>query len=232
MQRSIHEIFRSTFTILLSILVTLAVLEVVLRIADFRVLRSGKSERSLVYRHDAELGWIPVPASSSTVTNARTIHARHNELGFRDVEFQRNGRPVLLFLGDSFVWGVDAEADERFTDLLRAKLPNYQTVNVGVSGFGTDQEYLLLQRIWPAGVAVSGRLIRLGRRCRGRRAIYRSAESQTSQLSNGQCRRFRLRHRSGISAAAANMAGRCCCFWATHSSGASMQRPTSDLPIC
>jgi hypothetical protein len=149
MQRSIREIFRSTFAILLSILVTLAVLEVVLRIADFRVLRAGKSERSLVYRHDAELGWIPVPASSSTVTNARTIHARHNELGFRDVEFQRDGRPVLLFLGDSFVWGVDAEADERFTDLLRANLSNYQTVNVGVSGFGTDQEYLLLQRIWP-----------------------------------------------------------------------------------
>ena len=154
MQRSIRlgsprEIFRSTFAILLSILVTLAVLEVVLRIADFRVLRAGKSERSLVYRHDAELGWLPVPASSSTVTNARTIHARHNELGFRDVEFQRDGRPALLFLGDSFVWGVDAEADERFTDLLRTNLSNYQTVNVGVSGFGTDQEYLLLQRIWP-----------------------------------------------------------------------------------
>jgi hypothetical protein len=144
-----REILRSTFAVLLSTLVTLAVLEVILRVADFRALRAGKSERSLVYRHDAELGWAPVPASDSTVTNARTIHARHNQLGFRDVEFQRDGRPVLLFLGDSFVWGVDAEADERFTDLLRARLSNYQTINAGVSGFGTDQEYLLLQRIWP-----------------------------------------------------------------------------------
>ena len=154
MQRSIRpgrarEILRSAFAVLLSVLVTLAVLEVILRVADFRALRAGKSERSLVYRHDAELGWAPVPASDSTVTNARTIHARHNELGFRDVEFQRDGRPVLLFLGDSFVWGVDAEAGERFTDLLRTRLSNYQTVNAGVSGFGTDQEYLLLQRIWP-----------------------------------------------------------------------------------
>lgn len=154
MQRSIgpgrpREILRSAFAVLLSTVVTLAVLEVILRVADFRALRAGKSERSLVYRHDAELGWAPVPASSSTVTNARTIHALHNQLGFRDIEFQRDGRPVLLFLGDSFVWGVDAEAGERFTDLLKDRLSSHQLVNAGVSGFGTDQEYLLLQRIWP-----------------------------------------------------------------------------------
>lgn len=143
-----HGILGSAFAILLPVLVTLTVLEGVLRVADFRVLRAGKSERSLVYRHDPELGWAPVAESSSTVTNARTIHARHNRLGFRDIEFQRDGRPVLLFLGDSFVWGVDAESSERFTDLLRDRLSNYQLVNAGISGFGTDQEYLLLQRIW------------------------------------------------------------------------------------
>jgi hypothetical protein len=57
---------------------------------------------------------------------------------------------VLLFLGDSYVWGVDAEAGERFTDILRGELPEFQTVNAGVSGYGTDQEYLWLQRIWPS----------------------------------------------------------------------------------
>lgn len=146
---SSREILRSAFAILLSILITLAVIEVILRVADFRALRAGKSERSLTYRHDPELGWAPIQGSTSTVTNARMIHAQHNKLGFRDIEFQRDGRPVLLFLGDSFVWGVDAEAEERFTDLLRARFPNYQLVNAGVSGFGTDQEFLLLQRIWP-----------------------------------------------------------------------------------
>jgi hypothetical protein len=82
------------------------------------------------------------------VTTARTIHASHNSLGFRDIEFKPDGRPVMLFVGDSFVWGVDAEAGERFTDLLRERLPQYQTVNAGVSGYGTDQEYLWLSRIW------------------------------------------------------------------------------------
>jgi hypothetical protein len=130
-------------------LATLAAIEIVLRVIDLRILREGTSERSLTYRYDAELGWAPVPNSSSVVTTARTIHAQHNSLGFRDIEFERSARPTMLFLGDSFVWGVDAEANERFTDLLRDRLPGLTIVNAGVSGYGTDQEYILLQRIWP-----------------------------------------------------------------------------------
>ena len=154
MQRStssarLRETLRSACIIAFIIIATLAVIEVILRVADFRALRAGQSERSLTYRHDPELGWAPIPGSSSIVTTARTFRTQHNRLGFRDIEFERDARPVLLFLGDSFVWGVDAEAGERFTDLLRARLPNYRTVNAGVSGYGTDQEYLWLQRIWP-----------------------------------------------------------------------------------
>jgi hypothetical protein len=54
-----------------------------------------------------------------------------------------------MVVGDSFVWGLDSEADERFTELLKAKLPNYKIVAAGVSGYGTDQEYLMLRRLWP-----------------------------------------------------------------------------------
>jgi hypothetical protein len=142
-------VLRSAGTVLLIALVSLAATEMLLRLANFRELRQDLSERSLTYGYDAELGWAPVPNSASTVTTARTIHASHNSLGFRDIEFEPDGRPVMLFVGDSFVWGVDAEAGERFTDLLRERLPQYQTVNAGVSGYGTDQEYLWLNRIWP-----------------------------------------------------------------------------------
>jgi hypothetical protein len=135
--------------VLLIMIATLAATELLLRLANFRELRQDLSERSLTYGYDAELGWAPVPNSVSTVTTARTIHASHNSLGLRDVEFKPDGRPVMLFIGDSFVWGVDAEANERFTDILRERLPQYQIVNAGVSGYGTDQEYLWLKRIWP-----------------------------------------------------------------------------------
>jgi hypothetical protein len=144
----IHRSLRSAGVSVLITLATLTATEILLRVADFRELRQDASERTLAYGYDAELGWAPTPNSVSTVTTARTIHARHNSLGFRDIEFRPDGRPVMLFVGDSFVWGVDAEANERFTDILRSKLPGFQTVNAGVSGYGTDQEYLWLQRIW------------------------------------------------------------------------------------
>ena len=130
-------------------IVTLGALEFILRIVDLRELREGVSERSLSYRYDAELGWMPIPGSTSAVTNARTIQAHHNSLGLRDEEFTLDAKPTILFLGDSLVWGLDAEAGERFSELLKSRIPDYKILAAGVSGYGTDQEYLLLQKLWP-----------------------------------------------------------------------------------
>lgn len=137
---------------------TFAIVELVLRVADPRVLREGQSERIIAYRHDTELGWAPVPDSEFTVTAERRIHVRHNSLSLRDIELSASGKPRILFVGDSFVWGNDVEAEERFTELLRKQMPGYDIVNAGVSGYGTDQEYLWLKRLWdriePAAVVL------------------------------------------------------------------------------
>ena len=130
-------------------IVTLGALEIILRVVDLRELREGASERSLSYQYDADLGWMPIPGSSSVVTNARAVHARHNSLGLRDDEFAPDAKPTIVFLGDSFVWGLDAEAGERFSELLKPRIPDYKILAAGVSGYGTDQEYLLLQKLWP-----------------------------------------------------------------------------------
>lgn len=90
-----------------------------------------------------------MPDSNSVVTNARTVHAHHNSLGLRDEEFTLDAKPTIMFLGDSFVWGLDAEADERFSELLKPRISDYKILAAGVSGYGTDQEYLLLERLWP-----------------------------------------------------------------------------------
>jgi hypothetical protein len=145
----LRKILRSVGISVGMAILTLAALEIFLRVADFRELREGVSERSLSYRYDAELGWAAVPGSSSVVNNARTIHAQHNSLGLRDIEFGLDAEPTILFLGDSFVRGLDAEAGERFTDLLRARISGYKVLAAGISGYGTDQEYLLLKRLWP-----------------------------------------------------------------------------------
>lgn len=145
----VRKSLQSLGAIAVMTIVTLAALEVILRIVDLRELREGVSERSLSYQYDAELGWMPIPGSSSTATNARTIHAQHNSLGLRDDEFTSDAKPTIMFLGDSFVWGLDAEAGERFSELLKPRIPNYRILAAGVSGYGTDQEYLLLQKLWP-----------------------------------------------------------------------------------
>ena len=145
----VREAFKSFGISLAITLVTLAALEVVLRIADFRELRETLTERSLAYDYDPELGWMPEPGSASTIETFRTTHYKHNSLGLRDEEFRLDTKPTIMFLGDSFVWGLDSEAEERFTDLLKPRIPDFKILAAGVSGYGTDQEYLLLEKLWP-----------------------------------------------------------------------------------
>jgi hypothetical protein len=130
--------------------VTLILTELALQWLDFAYLRMGGLS-ALGYQHDPELGWSPTPNSTIVTSLPRIMTVQHNSLGLRDVELdERDSRPGVLFLGDSFVWGYNVEEHERFTDLLRRELPEYRIVNAGVSGYGTDQEYLLMRRIWDA----------------------------------------------------------------------------------
>jgi lysophospholipase L1-like esterase len=130
------------------VIATLAVAEAALRVVDLRYLRAYRAGADRVYNYDAELGWFPVPNSDVSFTGIRTIRARHNSLGLRDIEHDAASKPTIAFVGDSFVWGYDAEANERFTEVLRARMPEHRIVNAGVTAYGTDQEYLVLRRLW------------------------------------------------------------------------------------
>ena len=133
----------------------LCVGEVLLRILDFSALRIPENSSVVLnggdaVQPDAELGWAQIPnvVTQSTTAN-RTVSVRHNSLGLREKELNDDASGgTFVFLGDSMVWGLDAEVGERFTDLLQNELPRYRMVNAGVLGFGTDQELLLVQRLW------------------------------------------------------------------------------------
>lgn len=122
------------------------VAEVVLRVFFRESFSFVQDEKNLMYRYDRELGWFPIANSQKNYTGARTISVEHNSEGFRAAEFVKRGEPRIVFLGDSFVWGVDVELGERFTERLQAKHPEWSIYNLGISGYGTDQEYLLLQK--------------------------------------------------------------------------------------
>lgn len=69
-----------------------------------------------------------------------------NELGFRasrafTPERTAGHRRVLVF-GDSFTAGDGVSNGRRYTEALEAKLPALEVYNFGLSGTGTDQQYL------------------------------------------------------------------------------------------
>jgi GDSL-like Lipase/Acylhydrolase family len=123
--------------------------ELTLRALDFPSLRLDAMETRADFAYDPQLGWLPRPNSVKQQTASRTVTLRHNSLGLRDIEVASGNAPTILFLGNSFVWGVEVEARERFTERLRADLPGFRIVNAGIPGYGTVQEYALLQRLWP-----------------------------------------------------------------------------------
>jgi len=129
-----------------SLLVSLLVSETFLRVFYHNALAEPTDVRNLGYRYDQELGWFPMASSSQQFKGSRTITAVHNRDGFRGPELTKNSKPRLVFLGDSLVWGYDVEASERFTEKLQAKHADWAVYNLGVAGYGTDQEFLLLKK--------------------------------------------------------------------------------------
>lgn len=130
----------------LSLLLALGLAEVILRVFCRSAFPPLLDEKNVLFQYDANLGWFPIPNTNRFFTGSRTISVQNDSEGFRGPEFKSGALPVIIFLGDSFTWGYDVEAGERFTDKLLARHPEWAIYNLGVSGYGTDQELLLLKQ--------------------------------------------------------------------------------------
>lgn len=100
------------------------------------------------YLYDAQLGWRNIPGwEATTMGKPLTINSR----GLRDRDHSLT-KPAntkrILVLGDSFTWGYGVGDSEIFTEVLERDLAKrsqtWEVINTGVSGWGTDQEYLFL----------------------------------------------------------------------------------------
>jgi len=129
-----------------SIVVAICISEVALRLFSPKELILLNEERALIYQYDELLGWFPRSSSIGIFNGSRSISVAHNSRGFRDKEHVLSDKPRMVFIGDSFVWGYDVEEAERFTEKLQVKLPGWDIYNLGVSGYSTDQEFLLLDQ--------------------------------------------------------------------------------------
>jgi lysophospholipase L1-like esterase len=136
-----------------SVVVALALAEGATRLVrpgvrdPFQIRLIDESERGKFCVYHPTLGWAGKPSVDDVYESFDCRHrVRQNALGFRgpDVPFARGAARRLVVLGDSFVWGFGVENDDVFTArLARASRAPLEVVNLGVSGYGTDQELLL-----------------------------------------------------------------------------------------
>ena len=103
------------------------------------------------YLYDSEFGWRNIPGWRATTYDRPLVI---NSKGLRDREYAYE-KPAqtrrILVLGDSYAWGYGVKGEETFAKVLEEQLArrdpdNWEVLNAGVSGWGTDQEYLYLMR--------------------------------------------------------------------------------------
>jgi lysophospholipase L1-like esterase len=122
--------------------------EVTLRVTD--AMPEVESPLSGSHESDAYLGWSGKPNLRMRFRRSEfDALIEHDTEGWRRPKPPRPAVPAsrILALGDSFTWGWGVSQGQVFTDLLQSALPESIAVyNRGVPGFGTAQEYLVLQR--------------------------------------------------------------------------------------
>ena len=134
--------------VLLSTLVALAVAGLILQRGAGQAVR--RAEGPKVAAHDPLLGWSLRPhVRARHRTSEYDVAVRVNAQGFRAdrevPEVPPPGVTRVVAVGDSFTYGQGVEAHEAFPALLERALPATEVVNLGVAGYGTDQQLLMLQ---------------------------------------------------------------------------------------
>jgi lysophospholipase L1-like esterase len=149
--RRLHTVRREILLTLSSVLISLVIVEVAIRVFDplgvsyfqeaARYHLDKLPDPLLVYKH--------APGLQRTYQGVRVFI---NELGLRDrnPEKKQDGELRILLLGDSvtFGWGVPIEATfgRKLESTLASKLERpVRTVNTGVGGYNTVQEYAVLR---------------------------------------------------------------------------------------
>lgn len=98
------------------------------------------------WHHDPLLGWAHRPGEAGYQVHPEfRVRVEINELGMRDGTYSESpapGKRRILALGDSFTFGHGVERAEIFHELLEARHPDWEILNAGVSGYGTDQQWL------------------------------------------------------------------------------------------
>lgn len=115
--------------------------------------------------YDLRRGWTLKPGRYSYfhVQALRRVDVVINELGLRNGPVSRETKPGVervIVLGDSFVFGPQLNAGETITSQLQDFAgASFEIVNVSVPGYGTGQQYRLVEELQAKGYQLGRKLI-------------------------------------------------------------------------
>ncbi len=103
-----------------------------------------------LFQYHPNIGYKFIPNLKSRIQHeAGGYLLRTNEWGFRsEHEFSKkrtSDKKRILFFGDSFTAGDGVSNKYRFTDQVEQLIPNIEAFNFGLSGSGTDQQFIMFQ---------------------------------------------------------------------------------------
>jgi hypothetical protein len=138
--------------LILSIVMSLIMVEVGLRILDRPFPKNWEPAEYRRAQFDSVLGWSYIPSQSINqqfVYGQPEIAFHINDNGVRvgsPGESHDPKAPAVLFVGGSFTFGYGVPYEDSFPgQLSRNSDFNYQAVNLGVEAYGTDQALLNLK---------------------------------------------------------------------------------------
>ncbi len=94
--------------------------------------------------YDADLGWAPPDVPDRVGQRGQTIDP---------------DRPHVVFAGDSIIYGHGVGDNETAPHLLEGMLGGEQVLNIAVSGYSLDQDYIYVKRVLPL---VNAKLVVVG----------------------------------------------------------------------
>lgn len=112
-------------------------------------LQDGKVNFDPRFVYDANMGWKNAPNLHVVPENHGSV--RTNAAGMRnDEDFSLTptpGKPRLMIVGDSYSFGFGVSNEESYAYHLANAMPNWEVLNLAVSATGTDQHYLMYERV-------------------------------------------------------------------------------------
>jgi len=151
------ELLANIFLLLVTLIIVFCIFEVIFRILEPKptYIEQYRSQSTFsFFEYDSLLGWKHKSNLNELFYMPDTVfELKTNSKGLRDREHSYSKPPNVVrvqFYGDSFTWGSGLNETQRYANIFGERMneyskKDYEIINFGVQGYGTDQEYLLLK---------------------------------------------------------------------------------------